>query len=275
MSDGEQEQDREQARVACEVCARDFKNRRSLLDHKRRFHKKPVDADRRPKCDHCDKRFATRQSRHEHMKNQTCLRHKKAPVVAVVSVEKVVEMETEIRELKQKVESLMNSKKGATVINNRGTINNTTNNHYRVSLGMEDMSVFSDAEKRRVLNGGYMAFIKIAQMVHLNDEHKEYQNVVIPNLKDRFAKCYDERVKDFVTKKKADVIEEIINYRTSDLKDIHEEFNEGTKLHNNAFKLIAQLENYDPQSGDENGVFYKQLFNELTLLFYNQTRNLG
>lgn len=125
MSDDKKVQEHEQARVECEVCARDFKNRRNLLDHKRRFHKKPVDDDRRPKCDHCAKRFATRQSRHEHMKNQTCLRHKKMPVVAaaVVSAEKVVKIETEIlleiRELKQKVESLMDSKKeaAATVIN--------------------------------------------------------------------------------------------------------------------------------------------------------------
>ena len=50
--------------------------------------------------------------------------------------------------------------------------------------------------------------------------------------------------------------------------------NLGSSMHNNnAFKLIAQLENYDPLC-DENGAFYKQLFNELILLFYKKTRNL-
>ena len=155
---------------------------------------------------------------------------------------------------------------------NNGTIN-TTNNIIKVSLGCEDMSLISKEEKKMILNTGFQSLVKLIETVHLNDRYKQFQNVSIPNLKDKYAKCYDDSVSRYVTKGKSDLIEEIISYRTSNLREIHSEYSKDTLLHNNVLKLIGKLESYRPEDEDDELYrFYKDLCQEITLLFYNKSR---
>ena len=160
--------------------------------------------------------------------------------------------------------------------NNTTTINNNHNNvMIKFSFGCEDMEQISVEDKRMIMNNGYNSLIKLIETVHLNENYKQFQNVCIPNLKDKYAKCYDKATNRFVTREKSELIEEIISFRTSNLKEIHNEYNRNTKLHNNVLSLIHKLEKYRPENerNDEIFQFYRELCRDITLLVYNKSKS--
>ena len=227
-----------------------------------------------PKCGMCDKVFSSRQSKYHHMKKNVCNR-------------KLSELETEVGALKLKLNEMTAAAAAAAAAassaspktvhtTNNGTINKVTNNvtnNIRVSFGYEDMAALSQEDKHMILNNGFNSLMKLIETVHLSDKYRQYQNVSIPNLKDKYAKCYDDSVNTFVTKTKSELIEEIISYRTSNLKEIHSECSRNTKLHNNVLNLIQKLESYHPEDdNDEVYSFYKDLRRDIMLLFYNRSK---
>jgi hypothetical protein len=57
------------------------------------------------------------------------------------------------------------------------------------------------------------------------------------------------------------------------LKEIHDEYNKNTIKHNNVLKLINKIENYTSYDDDDKLTkFYKDLCEEITLLFYNKSK---
>ena len=87
-----------------------------------------------------------------------------------------------------------------TINTNNGTINNTTNNIIKVSFGEEDISILSCKDKKMILNSGFNSIIKLIETMHLNDNYKQFQNIQITNLKDKYGKYYDDTTKQFITK---------------------------------------------------------------------------
>jgi hypothetical protein len=56
--------------------------------------------------------------------------------------------------------------------------------------------------------------IKLIETMHLNNNYKQFQNVQITNLKDKYGKYYDDTTKQFITKIKSELIDEIITIKT-------------------------------------------------------------
>ena len=121
-----------------------------------------------------------------------------------------------------------------------------------------------------ILNSGFNSMIKLIETMHLNDNYKQFQNVQITNLKDKYGKCYDDTSKQFITKIKSEIIDELIAIKTINLKEIHDEYNRNTINHKNVLKLINKIESCTNK--DELTKFYKELCEEITLLFYNKSK---
>ena len=268
--------------LKCPFCKKDYSSRNSLSNHVRTFHKDAVELKEEvepPKktkwqCANCQKSFSCRQGKYIHVKRNVC---GKQPEVTVAALQE------KIKELEKKIESSPKTviNNNNTTINHTGEVNNitTTNNNntiIRVGFGCEDvLGVLSADEKRSILNSGYSSLRKLIETVHLNNKYKQFHNVSIPNLKDKYAKCYDDSTKTFVTRTKASIVQEIIDYRASDLKDIHDELgSDKVFMHNNVLKLIADLQTYRPENGEEDEVcrFYKDIRREIILIFYNKTK---
>ena len=82
---------------------------------------------------------------------------------------------------------------------------------------------------------------------------------------------HDDTSKQFITKIKSEIIDELIAIKTINLKEIHSEYNRNTINHKNVLKLINKIEDY---TTDDKilSKFYKELCEEITLLFYNNSK---
>ena len=81
---------------------------------------------------------------------------------------------------------------------------------------------------------------------------------------------HDDTLKQFITKIKSEIIDELIAIKTINLKEIHNEYNRNTINHKNVLKLINKIESCINK--DELAKYYKELCEEITLLFYNKSK---
>jgi hypothetical protein len=183
------------------------------------------------KCDYCDKIFSRKDVAVKHMKNH-------CKVVKQLNKEneeqndtderlKLLELEIErlkflelendrmkkeIMELKNINQPIINQKKGVignnNTINNTNNTNNTTNNNIIiVACGKEDMSKINKKDILKALNTGFMSPVSLIEKTHFNDEHPEYHNIFIPDLKNAHAQVHDGT--RWVKKNTNDVIDEL------------------------------------------------------------------
>jgi hypothetical protein len=283
----------------CKTCNKNYKSYNSLGNHNRRFHQSilqknisenigkisetsnklseklgKISEDIISKnmkvynCRKCNKIYNNLQSRWSHEK--ICNNN------IILYDNKIEQLENKIIELENKISNnniITNNTNtnNSTTNTNNGTINNTTNNIIKVSFGEEDISVLSCRDKKMILNSGFNSIIKLIETMHLNNNYKQFQNVQITNLKDKYGKYYDDTTKQFITKIKSELMDEIIAIKTMNLKEIHGEYNKNTNNHKNVLKLINKIEDY---TTDDKilSKFYKELCEEITLLFYNKSK---
>jgi len=267
--------------IRCNICNKDYSSKSSLCNHNKKFHNKnknimqinanTIIAESKHcenntslQCKYCKKIFSHRNSRWKHEKS--C--KEKQGLITINA--------TEIDTLKNQIKELQGLIVKPTTTNNtnNGTIiNNTTN--IKISFGEEDMDELTKKDKKSILNAGYSSLVKLIEMVHLNKDLPQYQNIKINNLKDKYAKIYDDNTKNFTTVGKKETIDSLISYRTLDLKSIYKNYNkEDNRLHQCVTKLINKIESYRPDTDDTIILdFYKSLTDELILMIYNKTKS--
>jgi hypothetical protein len=267
--------------VRCNSCNKYYSSKSSLCNHNKKYHSNSVIpsstliaqnstliaqnstlfAPNKYNCKYCNKNFSRNYcvTRHE----KTC----KSKKNMLINSDEILKLKNKIIELENKI--------GNNTVNNtnNGTINNITNN-IKVSFGDEDIDKISTKDKKKILNSGYCSLIKLIELIHLNKDYPQYQNIKINNLKDKFAKTYDESIKNFTTVPKKEIIDSLICSRTVDLKSIYDEYNkEDNKLHKCVLKLIEKIESYTEEIDDKKILeFYKNLTDEIILLIYNKTK---
>jgi len=275
----------------CKTCNKNYKSYNSLGNHNRKFHQsiKEIKSKGLVKdkgkglvkeskgnniCNICNKIFSCKQSKYEHIKNKVCNNNNNI----ILYDNKIEQLENKIIELENKISNnniITNNTNNGTTNTNNGTINNNniTNNIIKVTFGEEDINVLSCKDKKMILNSGFNSMIKLIETMHLNDNYKQFQNVQITNLKDKYGKCYDDTSKQFITKIKSEIMDELIAIKTMNLKEIHGEYNRNTINHKNVLKLINKIESCtSDDDNDELSKFYKELCEEITLLFYNKSK---
>ena len=268
----------------CNICNKNYASSNSLWNHNKKFHSKNIISNSNNvllnsnnillnsnniklyNCRKCNKEFNNVKTRWAH--------EKKCKELKVIENNKIELLENKIKELETKFQTTNNKiiNKNNTNNTNNGIINNTTN--IKVSFGEEDIDNISSKDKKAILNSGFSSLVKLIELVHLNKKYPQYQNIKIDNLKDKFAKTYDENDKIFTTVSKQETIDNLICYRTLDLKSIYKNHNtEDNKLHQCVLKLINKIESYTPDTDDKNILdFYKNLTSELILMIYNKTK---
>ena len=274
----------------CIICNKNYASQSSLCNHKKKFHQSITQSNNVAKtslnvakitenikmnynCRLCNKFYNNYKSRWTHEKQ--CKNKNNLHINN--NNNKIEQLENKIIELENKISNnniiTNNTNNGITNTNN-GTINNNiTKNIIKVTFGEEDINVLSCRDKKMILNSGFNSMIKLIETMHLNDNYKQFQNVQITNLKDKYGKCYDDTSKQFITKIKSEIMDELIAIKTMNLKEIHEEYNKNTINHKNVLKLINKIESCTNENDDDElSKFYKELCEEITLLFYNKSK---
>jgi hypothetical protein len=123
--------------------------------------------------------------------------------------------------------------------NNTNSLN-TINNHLHIcNIGYEEiMQVLTPQQKEQIMNARLKSLDKLVEIAHCG-EYNQFKNIIITNLKDEFAYKYDNSKGFFVTVKKDDVIQDLINYRIYNLTEIYDELKNGNNIDNKT-KMVIQ-----------------------------------
>jgi len=263
----------------CKICNKYYTSINSLSNHNRNLHydtyekynnKSKNKEDNLYHCRYCkDNKYNNPKSRWKHeQKCKTVIKENTA------SMEKILE---EVEQLKKEI--LLKDKLIATqdkLIETNKLTKKTfkamnkvlmdrskcTNNYIQIcNVGMENvMDVITTKDKLSVLNAGYNAIGKLTEIVHCG-KYNQFKNVILTNMKGKYAEKYDSDKGYFVKTNQNSVIDDVYIHRSSDLQEIFDEFKDGNQITTITKRAINHvIENYDREYErytDEYGVKYK------------------
>jgi len=230
------------------------------------------------KCNFCDNIYKHRSSKSKHEK--TCKAKKE---------EKYKELENKVYQLEKIIKSKKNQKTSTTNTNNgtiingngNGIINN--NNIHINGLGSENIiGKLTENEKINLITGllfKEVPYVELIRKVYNDGKFLEDRNTMITNLQDlkipsgacpcqtKTCFAYNKENNKFNAKNKNEQIDDIIDYRQKDIKDLYQEMQDNKKIKSNARKLIEDyIEKFDNLKNTES---YRKNKEEIIYIIYN------
>ena len=198
-------------------------------------------------CRTCNKKYKHKQTRCTHEK--TCIGKK--TIDREIELEKMkqetLDKEQKTLELKIKLQSMKRvDNKTFKAINkvliDKSIINNTqniTNNNYQIfSIGNEDViKTLSIDDKQIIINRKWCSIDEIVKMVHCEGPNM-FKNILITNLKDKFAYTFDESKGYFITTTKSFILDDLISNRMMDIETIYDELTTANLVDEKTKKMI-------------------------------------
>ena len=286
----------------CNHCNKTYSGYRSLWGHNKMFHNgiktEITIIEHKPKiidtteymcrvC--CNKKYKHKQTRCRHEK--TCKGIKQTDKEIELEVEKTKQetekMKQETLKLQIKLQGMkrMNTKTFKTMnkfLMDRSTQNITNNTQIIninlpniLSMGKENLiHNLSRNEKIMILDSRHNSIEKMIEIVHCGT-HNRFKNIIITNLKDKFAYRYDDKKGYFITENKSDLLDNLIMYRVMDIEAIYDELSSANKIDSRTKKLIQEfldkMDNEEPFIYDtvEYPNFKCYKMNNIKILLYN------
>jgi len=189
-------------------------------------------------CKYCKKLFANRHSRWRHEK--TCKNNTQNNILEENNNLKELTntFKKEILDLKTQITEILNTqakihpktlqKINKQLINNtngnNNTINNGTviNNTYVKFGSISHSKLLSEKTILNILSKPYQCIEESIKNIHFNKNLPEYNNIYITNMKDDIVYIFDG--KKFISVKKNEVIEDLIDNHKEQIKDSFEEY---------------------------------------------------
>ena len=248
---------------SCELCKNVYSSIFSLSNHKRLYHARNQDGKRcRNKqdnmyhCRYCDNKYKHCSTRSKHEK--ICKPTEKNVIEKVLQENSQIKGENEkiraerdaykdkIIKLQDKLikssrlttktfkavnKFLMERSYMCNNVNSNNQITNSNNNILQIcNVGSEDISsVLTEQQKKQIMNARLKSLDKLVEITHCG-KYNQFKNIIITNLKDEFAYKYDSIKGFFVTVKKNNVIQDLIDYRIYNLTEIYDEMENGNKI---------------------------------------------
>ena len=224
-------------------------------------------------CDYCNNNFSCYSSLHRHLK--TCKAKENIIKDNEELKQKVINMEKSLDELKKLMLDMMNKKCKMHPKTLQKMINNTnTNSHNNITINNNNIkyieigdeklhTVFSVEEVMNILYKGCSALDEIVVYTHLNDKYPQFQNIIIPNVRSKTAYMYSKQLDKYILCDKNDILNELIEYRMTDLKCFYEDHGHklNTKFRTNLEKIFLSYKD------DE---YTKRKCKDINMTIYNQ-----
>ena len=218
-------------------------------------------------CDTCKKKWKNKTdfTRHQNKKNP-------CKIYRISNVDKINLLINKINELENKMSEMEKIK--PTITNNTNNNTNNTNNIINkidninititpIAFGKEDLSVLTDKIAKRILSRGFKSIPEFVKTLHFNEDIPEYQNVYIPNWRDKSNILVFDGSKWNLENK-----DEILN----DLKDkgieyIQTKFDELDENDKNDIMIIKKIKRFLESHEEEKKI--ELLKKDLLLILYN------
>ena len=255
----------------CNMCNIQYKSYKSLWTHNKIKHEgastsKSVFEKKESNCitfscSTCDKVYKQKQTLTEHRKKcsgsktiRDDIELEKIKIIALEKQQTILELKIKLLEMKKMdkntfraVNKVLMEVSSTNITNNTiNTINNIiVNNNFVfpsiVKIGGENlMQTLTDLEKSQILNSKYQSLEKMVELVHCGTRD-DFKNIVITNLKDKFAYKYDSKKGFFVSVDKNVLLDELFLYRILDLEAIYNELTVANKIDNRTKKIIQDF----------------------------------
>ena len=292
----------------CNDCNKLYSCYRSLWTHNKNFHngiktEKTIVEEKKPEiikeentteynCRVCNKIYKYKQGRYKHEKTCTGIKQTSIEIETEKMKQETLKIEQENLKLKIQLQGMkqIDTKtfkainkllKDRSITNN--TQNNTqniniTNNYQIMELGNENVvESLSMEEKRIILNWRWGSLDKMVELVHIIGPYNKFKNIVITNLKDKYAYRYDESKGYFITTTKLNVLEDIVENRMMDLEATYDELSSANMIDNKTKELIQKfldkMENEEPFLDEIDTIEYPNFksykMNKIKILLYN------
>ena len=260
----------------CVECSKDYKAYKSLWEHNRVHHEgKKVEKAKdvtlcedvvpsKYYCRKCPLTYKHRQTRYAHEKN--CLgvitsqdiELEKMRLLALDKQQNILNTEQRNLKLKIKLQKmdkidaktfkavnkiLIERSSNTTVNSNNSNCNTIINYNFPkiTCLGRENVPmVLSCADKIEILESKMNSLEKMVELVHCGT-HNQFKNIIITNLKDKFAYRYDSAKGYFTAVDKGALLEEVIAYRIMDIEAIYDELSTAKKIDRRTQEIIQKF----------------------------------
>ena len=238
-------------------------------------------------CRHCNRRFTYSNNLYRHMANRCNKRFDGTVTKYDEPAEKILEKPEIVQIIKQQIEKYMNENcvmhprtlnrlnnriKNSNNNNNNRTNNiniqgNTIHNNQQITiveLGKENLSEFFTKEQQmQILNRRYNCLDYLIETVHFNNKNKQFQNVAITNVHDRYAYKYVEKEKRFIMVNKESLMDDMMSYRIEDIREFFENQQGLSETTYNAVKRFLK-------DMDEDEKKLEQKTCDIKLIMYNK-----
>ena len=116
--------------------------------------------------------------------------------------------------------------------------------------------------------------IGVLNLQRCNKNFPQYQNIQITNLRDNYAKIYDEDTNDFKVSKRNEMIHKLMNNKGDNLGEMLEELKDAHNCyHKGVQSFLDIIYNYSPNMEDKESLdFYNFMHKEIIILIYNKTK---
>jgi len=237
-------------------------------------------------CDYCNKTFARKNALYKHIK-ESCkvikeqnkikqdifeklllLEEKNKQLEDEIKNNKIVEEEN--KKLKDEIKNIQ-----TVAINNNNSINtinsnNTTNNTININItphGEENLSKYSNLMLVLAAKRGINAVLELTDRIHFNSQLPEFQNVYIPDIKNKHAMVFD---KVWELKNTDEVISNIYDTKSDFIRDNKDVFFDHLSVGEQA--VYQRWENANKNT-PEYKLYIDTMHEKIKLLLYNK-RNM-
>ena len=298
----------------CKDCNKIYKTYKSLWTHNKIHHngiktvktvKPQIDEETNTNeysCKNCNKIYKHNRTKNCHEKTCNGIKQPSLELEVEKMKQETLDKEVEVEKIKQETLKLKIKLQGMKRVDNktfkainkvlidRSTHNNNIqnntiiNNNYQIfSIGNEDViNTLSIDDKRIIINRKWCSLDEIVKMVHCGD-HNMFKNILITNLKDKFAYTFDESKGYFITTTKSFILDDLISNRMMDIEAIYDELTTANLVDEKTKKMIKafleRMEEDDKPYTDENDdvehVNYKAYkMSLIKLLLYNNQEKI-
>jgi phage FluMu protein Com len=239
-------------------------------------------------CRHCNKYFARKDAMNRHIK-QYCPIAKQQNndkqeifdrLVLLESKNKQLEEEIKLKDKQLEVKDKLLEEEiklkdenktiqTITLNSNNTNSNNTTNNTININVvphGEEDLSKYSNLLLVLAAKRGINAVLELTDRIHFNPQLPEFQNVYIPDIKNKHAMVFD---KVWTLKNTDDIISNIYDTKSDFIKDNEDVFFNYLSV---GEKLVYQrwVATDNDRNSKEYKIYIDGMHEKIKLLLYNK-----